>query len=84
MASDAAKHMIVEMSHGKLVNRILELLRRKGRTKKRDLMRVVGNGVKARDFDDAMKSLSESGQIEIEKVIPSSGGTPSLWLRIAA
>lgn len=84
MAGDAAKHMIVEMSHGKIANRILELLRAKGRTKKRDLMRAMGNGVKSRDFDDAMKSLAESGQVDMEKSRPTSGGPETLWLSIAA
>ncbi|MGE0602214.1 MAG: bifunctional DNA primase/polymerase [Xanthobacteraceae bacterium] len=84
MAGDAAKHMIVEMSHGKIANRILELLRRKGRTKKRDLMRAMGNGIKSRDFDDAMKSLAESGQVDMEKSRPASGGPETIWLKIAA
>lgn len=84
MASDALKRMVVEMSHGKIANRLLELLSKKGRTKKRDLLRAIGSGVKSRDFDDAMKFLSESGQIEIEKTVPPSGGTPTLWLKIAA
>lgn len=84
MAGDAAKHMIVEMSHGKIANRILELLRSRGRTKKRDLMRAMGNGIKSRDFDDAMKSLAESGQVDMEKSRPASGGPETIWLKIAA
>jgi hypothetical protein len=84
MAGDAAKHMVQEMSHGQLANKLLAVLQRRGKITRREAMRSIGNGVKRRDFDEAMNSLAESGQIEIEKITPNAGGTSSLWLSIAA
>lgn len=84
MASDALKRMVVEMSHGKIANRLLELLSKRGRTSRRDLMRAMGNGVKRKDFDEAMHSLTESGQIDLEKQVPQTGGPSTLYLKIAS
>lgn len=63
------------------IRRVLE--DRKGRVKRRDLVRALQHRYKARELDDGLKALIEAEQIIVEKAIPKAGGTPSLWYSIA-
>jgi hypothetical protein len=61
-------------------NRILRMIREAGgRISKRDLLRRLQHRMKARDFDEVMKSLAESGAVQVAKETPEKGGTPTIW-----
>jgi hypothetical protein len=50
-----------------------------GRVRRRDLLRKLQHRYKSRELEDVIKGLAESEHIRVEKAIPPSGGTPTLW-----
>lgn len=59
------------------VRRVLEA--RKGRIKRRDLIRALQHRYKARELEEVIRGLDEAEHILIEKSVPEGGGTPTFW-----
>jgi hypothetical protein len=65
-------------------NRILRMIRDAGgRIAKRDLLRRLKHRMKAREFEEVMKSLGESGSVQVEKETNPRGGHPFTWFRVS-
>lgn len=85
VASDALKKMVVEMSHGQVANKVLDVIRRLGgRASRRDVFRALGKSVRSvKDLEQIIGMLAEGGTVSIEKVTPPAGGPPSVWYQAA-
>lgn len=59
------------------VRRVLEA--KKGRIKRRDLIRALQHRYKPRELEEIIKALAEAEHLVIEKTVPEGGGTPTFW-----
>ena len=55
---------------------------RGGRITRRDLLRALQHRYKRRELDDIISGLAEADHLQIEKVIPAGGGTPTIWYAV--
>ncbi|GAA0768753.1 bifunctional DNA primase/polymerase [Brevundimonas olei] len=81
LISDVAEHM-AETPLQAESKRIQRLIRARGRIKHRDLLRALGGRLRTREVEDIVKGLKDAEIIAVDKVIPPTGGTPTVWYSI--
>jgi hypothetical protein len=85
VASDAARNMVVETSHGQLRNKILNTIKKaasspEGEIAHRDLYRSINRSIRSKkDFDSIIEVLEEGGIINVKKELPPAGGRPKIF-----
>lgn len=78
MIAETSDHL-AETQNQADAQRIVRLLRERGRTQHGDLVRLMQHRVRARDLKDLIEGLREAGQIVVEAERPSAGGPEKRW-----
>lgn len=78
----ALRTMIIEMNHGQVYNKIMDLIKKRGgRAPHREIARALGKSVKSeKDLNSTIQMMAAGGAIKIETgARPAAGGTPAVW-----
>lgn len=82
MMAETSDH-IAETQNQADAQRIIRILRNKGRTRHRDLLRCLQHRMKSRDLKDVIDQLRDSGTVTMDTERPPGGGAETRWYRLA-
>jgi hypothetical protein len=78
MMAETADHLADTQNQAD-AQRVIRVLKERGRTKHGDLVHAMQHRLKARDLKDLIAGLVEGGEVLVEVIRPPQGGTETRW-----